>query len=64
MQAAIGRVQLRKLDSWVAARRRNASILSERFSGVSALRVTTPPANLSHAYYKYYLSRVNEPRQG
>ncbi|MHB0981546.1 MAG: DegT/DnrJ/EryC1/StrS family aminotransferase [Thermoleophilia bacterium] len=30
MQTAIGRMQLRKLEGWVAARRRNASILTER----------------------------------
>ncbi len=31
MQAAIGRVQLKKLPDWVAARRRNAAILTEGF---------------------------------
>ncbi|MHB9149554.1 MAG: DegT/DnrJ/EryC1/StrS family aminotransferase [Thermoleophilia bacterium] len=55
MQAAIGRVQLRKLEGWVATRRRNASILNERFAGCAALRVPMPPAHLTHAYYKYYL---------
>ncbi len=54
MQAAIGRVQLRKLPGWVAKRRRNAAILTERFSRLPALRVTVPPEEVDHAYYKYY----------
>lgn len=55
LQAAIGRVQLRKLDGWLKARRRNAAILTECFSSISALRVTTPPKDIEHAYYKYYV---------
>jgi hypothetical protein len=55
MQAALGRVQLRMLPEWVAARRRNASILAQRFSRLHALRVTEPPAHIHHPYYKYYV---------
>lgn len=55
MQAAIGRRQLQKLPDWLAARRRNAAILTEAFSGISGLRVTTPPETVQHAYYKYYV---------
>ena len=55
MQAAIGRVQLKKLPGWVAARQRNAEILTERFSHISGLRVTKPPDTVQHAYYKYYV---------
>lgn len=55
MQAAIGRVQLGKLEGWVQARRRNAAILTEGFSRLGALRVTVPPADMGHAYYKYYV---------
>jgi len=55
MQAAIGRRQLRKLPDWVAARRRNAAILTEAFSGIAGLRVTAPPENVRHSYYKYYV---------
>lgn len=54
MQAALGRVQLQKLPAWVAKRRRNAAVLSERFSRLPALRVTAPPEDVGHAYYKYY----------
>jgi len=55
MQAAIGRVQLRKLPDWVETRRRNAAVLTEGFSRLPALRVTVPPDNVGHAYYKYYV---------
>ncbi|SEM05022.1 dTDP-4-amino-4,6-dideoxygalactose transaminase [Syntrophus gentianae] len=55
MQAAIGRIQLRKLTHWVEIRRRNAAILSERFAKLDALRLTIPPPDVFHSYYKYYV---------
>jgi dTDP-4-amino-4,6-dideoxygalactose transaminase len=55
MQAAIGLVQLRKLEKWVEIRRRNACILTERLSGFDSLRITTPPPEIFHSYYKYYV---------
>lgn len=54
MQAAIGRLQLAKLPQWMAARRRNAARLDEGFGAIPALRLTIPPADIGHAYYKYY----------
>ena len=54
MQAAIGRIQLKKLDAWVEKRRRLASILTEGFKEFEALRVTCPPEHVYHSYYKYY----------
>ena len=54
MQSAIGRVLLRKLPRFVEARRRNAAILTHRFSMISGLRVTVPPPVIGHSYYKYY----------
>ncbi len=54
LQAAIGRVQLRRLPAWLEHRRRNAAILTERLQGVAALRLTRPPNHAGHAYYKYY----------
>jgi len=55
MQAAIGRLQLKKLPEWLAARRGNAAILTREFGGVPGLRVTIPPKTVQHAYYKYYV---------
>jgi dTDP-4-amino-4,6-dideoxygalactose transaminase len=54
MQSAIGRVQLGKLPQWVAARRRNAGILTSYFQPLDAVRVTVPPPEVGHSYYKYY----------
>lgn len=54
MQAAIGRIMLRKLPSWLAIRRRHAAILTDVFRNIRGLRVTVPPAEIAHAYYKYY----------
>ena len=55
MQAAIGRLQLRKLPEWLKRRKRNADILTKAFVNIPGLRVTTPPENIKHAYYKYYV---------
>ncbi len=53
MQAAIGRLQLRKLPGWSETRHRNAAILSDGFRAIPALRVEEPAAGLRHAWYKY-----------
>lgn len=54
MQSAIGRVQLRRLDEWLAVRRANAKLLIDAFSRHEALRVPVPPTYIDHAYYKFY----------
>jgi dTDP-4-amino-4,6-dideoxygalactose transaminase len=53
-QSAIGRLQLQKLPSWLAARRGHAAMLSTGFAEIPGLRVTIPPEYIGHAYYKYY----------
>jgi dTDP-4-amino-4,6-dideoxygalactose transaminase len=55
MQAAIGRVVLTKVPRWVAARRQYAQIFRDAFSKVQGLRVTFPPPEFWHSYYKYYV---------
>lgn len=55
MQSAIGRVQLRKLPEWTRRRQTHASVLTECFLRIPALRVTLPPDMISHSYYKYYV---------
>lgn len=54
MQSAIGRVILRKLPDWIEKRRHNASILTSYLEDCAAVRVTPPPSDIYHAYYKYY----------
>jgi dTDP-4-amino-4,6-dideoxygalactose transaminase len=53
MQAAIGRIQLRKLNSWVEKRRSYASIFNREFSDCPCLRTTVPEDKYFHSYYKY-----------
>lgn len=55
MQSALGRVLLQKLPERVARRRKSAAILTSAFSKISSLRVTIPPEEIGHAYYKYYV---------
>jgi dTDP-4-amino-4,6-dideoxygalactose transaminase len=54
MQSAIGRIQLRKISQWKKIRQKQAEVLTKRFSKLQALRVTSPPPEIDHAYYKYY----------
>lgn len=55
VQAAIGRLQLRKLPGWIETRRAHAALLNERFAKHPALRLTLPPEEIYHSYYKYYV---------
>ena len=55
MQSAIGRVLLTRLPGWVERRRELAALLNDRFSVLPALRVTRPPDETYHSYYKYYV---------
>ncbi|WP_018466004.1 DegT/DnrJ/EryC1/StrS family aminotransferase [Calidithermus timidus] len=55
LQAAIGRVVLKKLDHWVDKRREYANYLNKRFGQIPALRITPAPGDIHHAYYKYYV---------
>jgi hypothetical protein len=60
MQSAIGRTQLRKLSRWVAIRKRNAAVLMKGLSRCPGLRVTAPPLEIGHSYYKYHAFVCNE----
>ena len=54
IQGAIGRLQLAQLDDWLATRRHHAARLTAGLGDLPALRLTIPPANVQHAFYKYY----------
>jgi len=55
MQAAIGRIQLKKLTDWLLIRKRHAAKLNDAFKQLPALLVTLPPPQAEHVYYKYYV---------
>ena len=54
IQSALGRVLLRRVSSVVSRRRAIAAQLNRAFSTISALRLTIPPSQIDHAYYRYY----------
>lgn len=54
MQAAIGELQLGKLDGWVDTRRRHARRIAAGLAGRPALRVPFPGEEIHHAAYRLY----------
>jgi dTDP-4-amino-4,6-dideoxygalactose transaminase len=56
MQAAIGRLQLEKLDNWVRLRRNNSDYLTQRLAALPCVIVPTPGEDFFHSRYKLYLT--------
>ncbi|WP_446011687.1 DegT/DnrJ/EryC1/StrS family aminotransferase [Candidatus Electrothrix sp.] len=54
MQAAIGRIQLRRMADWHARRKANAERLAQVFLTLPALRMPLPPVGMEHGWYKFY----------
>lgn len=54
LQAAIGRLQYRKLNSWRRERTANALALAEFLRRVPGLRVPLPDAGFTHGFYRLY----------
>ena len=54
MQAAIGRIQLRRMADWTARRTANAEAIWAACRPFAALRVPTVPEDNVHAHYKCY----------
>lgn len=55
LQAALGRVQLRRLSQWVQTRRNNAQLLATLLSRAPGLRIPMPPSHIEHSYYRFYV---------
>ncbi|MGB6894781.1 MAG: DegT/DnrJ/EryC1/StrS family aminotransferase, partial [Dehalococcoidia bacterium] len=53
VQAAVGLAQLRRLDEYLEARRRNASYLSERLRALPEVQPPLVAEGCVHSYYKY-----------
>ena len=55
MQAAIGRESLKKLPEWVDQRTKNAETYARILADLPALRILTPPTDMRHSYYRFYV---------
>jgi len=55
MQAAIGRIQLRRMSEWTRQRTAHAQAILAACLGQAAVRVPELPAGSVHAYYKCYV---------
>ena len=54
IQAAIGKIQIKRLANWKKIRERNAKILFSELSRLSVVRIPFPNENVIHAWYKFY----------
>jgi dTDP-4-amino-4,6-dideoxygalactose transaminase len=65
LQAAVLRVKLRHLDSWTAARQRNAARYGEQFKKAGLAGQLTPPATLParRHVYNQYVTRIGGGRR-
>ncbi len=52
LQAAIGRIQLRRMSEWHKRRTSNALLYKENYSSMPAIRVPVPTPDIEHAWYK------------
>jgi len=60
MQAVIGRIQLKRMPQWHAARQRNASAIFDAAANFSAVRVPEIPAHVTHGFYRAYIFARSE----
>lgn len=59
LHAAIGRVQLTKVDAWTSARQKNAAILNEGLSGLEGIVIPKVAPGAVHVYHQYTI-RVDQ----
>lgn len=55
VQAVIGRIQLKRMQAWQAARIENANRIWQQARSLSGLRVPVIPDHIRHAAYKCYV---------
>ncbi|EGQ9892769.1 TPA: DegT/DnrJ/EryC1/StrS aminotransferase family protein [Vibrio cholerae] len=55
MQAAIGRIQLRRMAEWTAKRQYNGKKLDQAVSDLAVVRCVHVPEYIEHAEYKHYM---------
>ena len=64
LQAGILRIKLRKLNEYIAARRKAASFYDDAFKGNSFLEVPFRSSNSTHAFHQYTLKLKGVSRDG
>lgn len=65
MQAAIGRIHLRKLPQWLQRRRENASAWTAALGNCDLFHIPRPERCFGHAYYRFYVQvRLEKLRRG
>ncbi len=55
IQSAIGRNQLKKLDSWINLRSKNAKAFTQALSDIKLVRIPEIEKDAKHAWYKFYI---------
>lgn len=55
MQAVIGRIQLRRMQTWTQVRQEHAKLIDEVASQFNVVRIVDVPDYIEHAEYKHYL---------
>jgi dTDP-4-amino-4,6-dideoxygalactose transaminase len=55
MQAAIGRIQLKRMADWTHKRNFNAALIDDAVKDIDVIRLLNTPDHISHAEYKHYM---------
>jgi dTDP-4-amino-4,6-dideoxygalactose transaminase len=63
IHAAIGRVQLTRIDGWTATRQKNAAVLSAGLAGLTGIATPVTMPGAVHVFHQYTL-RVSDDRDG
>ena len=62
MSAALGRVQLRRLEQFTETRRMNAGVLDSTLDSADDVQAPTVPPNVRHVYHQYTVRCVDRAR--
>ncbi len=55
MQAAIGRIQLKRMADWTYKRNINAVLIDDAVKDIELVRLVNKPVHIQHAEYKHYM---------
>ncbi|KQB09455.1 DegT/DnrJ/EryC1/StrS family aminotransferase [Vibrio metoecus] len=55
MQGVLGRIQLKRMNEWIAKRQHNGMLIDQAVSNLNIVRSVKVPEYIEHAEYKHYL---------